>query len=269
MSDQSIQKDVYPIRFACMSLMWGWCVLPNDRLEIWMQEVREAGYDGIACFDGELLRFASEMPLRDLLRDNALQLASVDYFIDRDFDRLKRVCETMQAYGCRHLVTLAGLAAKGADMKEIADVLNQIGEIALKYDVMACYHNHTDNTGETMEETETLVGLTDPAKFFGFLDVGHATKDFAGHSRGERAALFLERNWDRIRFIEFKDWCEQSDLSTEVGAGETDYARVFEVLKRRGYKGWITVEQNGPTQGKTPFESAKGSRDFIRKAAGW
>jgi len=251
-----------------MSLMWGWCNLPNERVEAWLREVREAGYDGVACFDGELLRIAAEADFAELLKKHGLELASVDYFINDDFERLRKVCGAMQSLGCRRLVTLGGVAKKGADMGQIADLLNRIGEVTLEYGVEACFHNHTGDTGETLEETEQLLGLTDPAKFFGFLDVGHATKDFEGHPRGERAALFLERNWDRIRFIEFKDWSAESDLSTEVGAGETDYGRVFEILKRRGYRGWITVEQNGPTKGKTPFESARSSLEFIRKHMG-
>jgi len=251
-----------------MSLMWGWCNLPTERLEPWLQEVRQAGYDGVACFEGELLRFAKEAPLGALLERHGLGLASVDFAVDRNFDRLRLVCETMKSLGARHLVTIGGLANKGADMREIADVLNRIGEIALEYDVLACFHNHTGHTGETLEETERLLSLTDPKKFFGFLDVGHATKDFAGHPRADRAALFLERNWDRIRFLEFKDWSVESDLATEVGAGETDYAKVFDVVKRRGYKGWITVEQNGPTKGKTCLDTARASREFIRAHLG-
>jgi inosose dehydratase len=257
------------VRFACMSLMWGMVNLPDERLAAFLDDARDAGYDGVACFEHELQRFHAGMPFGQMLADRGLALASVDYFIDGDDERLKRACETMQEYGCRHLVALAGLAAKGADMRAVADLLNRMGGIATECGVMACYHNHTGNTGETLEETEELVGLTDPERFFGFLDVGHATKDFAGHPVADRAAIFLERNWDRLRFIELKDWSPESDLATEVGAGLTDYAKVFGILKRRGYCGWITVEQNAPTAGKTPLECARASREYIRAHFGY
>ena len=178
------------------------------------------------------------------------------------------IFEIMQILGARHLVTIGGLAKRDADMNEIAELLDQIGEIALTYDVRACYHNHTDHVGETMEETEALVALTDPTKFFGFLDVGHATKDFVGHPVEERAAIFLQRNWDRIDFIEFKDWSEENGLNTAVGAGQCNYGGVFSILKERNYSGWITVEQNGPTGDKTALECAKASREFIRQGLG-
>jgi sugar phosphate isomerase/epimerase len=250
-----------------MSLMWGWD-LPARKLGDWLADVKRAGYDGVATFENELFRLADDPSLQKQMDDLALPLASVDWFISRDFDRLKRVCEVMQSMNCRHLVALCGLAKKGADPQEIADLLSEAGELALSYGVWACYHNHTNDTGETLEQAEDLVGRTNPATFFGFLDVGHATKDFAGHPIEKRAAIFLERNWPRIRFIEFKDWSEQHDLNTEVGAGRCDYASVFRIMRDNGYSGWITVEQNGPMGDKTPLACAAASREFIRKGLG-
>ena len=255
------------VRLACMSLMWGQ-LSSAERMEQWLSDVHAAGYEGVATFDRCLLALATEADFPRRLREIGLALASVDYKIDRDFDRLRGVCEIMQRLGSQHMVLLGGPAQKGADMGEIADLLNEIGEIALTYGVRAGFHNHTGHTGETMEEVEALLARTDPAKVFGFLDVGHATKDFAGHPVERRAALFLERNWDRIDFLEFKDWSETTDLNTEVGAGRCDYAAVFRILKDRGYSGWITVEQNGPTPGKTPLQCATASREFIRRGLG-
>ena len=229
-----------------------------------MTDIAQAGCEGFALFDQLLLGLSGTQYFARLVEETGLKLASVDYLIDRDFDRLHSLCEIMQRLGACHLVTIGGLAKRGADVEEIAELLDAIGEIALEYGVRACYHNHTDHTGETLEETEALLARTDPSKFFGFLDVGHATKDFVGYPVEKRAALFLQRNWDRIDFLEFKDWSVECDLSTEVGAGQCDYAAVFDILKRNRYSGWITVEQNGLMQGRSRIESARASREFIR-----
>ena len=250
-----------------MSLMWG-SSLPNDGMTGWISDVKAAGYDGVATFERELIRYTNETDFVERLNDAGLSLASVDLSIDRDFDRVKRIGEIMQKLGAKHLVTIGGLAKKGADMDIIADILNRIGEIALTFGVRACFHNHSDCTGETLEETEALIGKTDPNKFFGFLDVGHATQDFVGHPVAKRAAIFLERNWKRIDFLEFKDWSDEYKLHTEVGAGTCDYQSVFRILKEKHYSGWITVEQNGPMGNKTPLECAQASRDFIRRGLG-
>ncbi len=259
--------EAVDIKLACMSLMWGGN-LPNETMPTWIDDVSAAGYAGVATFERVLVRLIEETDFVERITDRGLPLVSVDLIIDRDFDRVHRVCEIMQQLGAQHLVTIGGLAQKGADMNEIADLLNQIGEIALTYDVHACFHNHTHHTGETLEETEELLHRTAPTKFFGFVDVGHATKDFIGYPVDQRAAIFLERNWDRIDFLEFKDWHEDFDLRTEVGAGRCDYESVFRLLKEKRYSGWITVEQNGPTEEKTPVDCARASREFIRQGLG-
>ncbi len=255
------------INFACMSLMWG-TDLSDFEMQAWISDVKMAGYHGVATFESDLIRFIDKTDFILRLSDNGLSLASVDLVIDRDYDKVKRLCETMQNLGAKHLVMIGGLAKIGADMDEIAAILNHHGEIALTYNVHACFHNHSGTIGKTLEETEMLVGKTDPNLFFGFLDVGHATQDFSGHPLAHRASIFLKRNWERIDFIEFKDWSEEYKLNTEVGSGVCDYESVFQVLKDRQYSGWITVEQNGPMGNKTPLESAIASRDFIRNGFG-
>ncbi len=267
MNDNMTDSMTPDIKLACMSLMWGPVDTPEKAAK-WLDDTAAAGYAGVATFDRFFLPLVADWNLGQQIADRGLQLASVDFGISRDFDRLKLVCEQMQMLGAKHLVTLGGLAKRGADMDEIAELLDQIGEIALHYGVRAGFHNHTDHTGETLEETEDLVGRTDPAKFFGFVDVGHATKDFAGHPVADRAAIFLQRNWDRLDFIEFKDWCDATGLNTEVGNGDCDYRQVFKILKERGYCGWITVEQNGPSEGRTAKECATISRTFIEKGLG-
>jgi sugar phosphate isomerase/epimerase len=251
-----------------MSLMWGGSRLTAEALPAWLDEVAAAGYEGVATFEALLLQWVEEADLGARLRDAGLAMVSVDVRVSRDFDRQKQIYEAMQSLGARHAVCLSGLARESRDFDEVADVLNRMGELALQYGVRAGYHNHTGDIGETLEQTETLLARTDPDKFFGFLDVGHATKDFVGYPVSDRAAFFLERHWDRIDFLEFKDWSEEHDLCTEVGAGLCDYDRVFGILEERGYTGWITVEQNGPMGDKTALQCARASREFIRRGLG-
>jgi len=255
------------IKLACMSLMWGYD-LTNEAMADWLNDSKAAGYDGVATFDRNLLRFVREADFKNRLAGKGLSLASVDWRVSRDLDGLKALCEVMASMGCRHLVALMGESKRPADVQQVADLLNQAGRIALDHGIQACYHNHTNSVGETLQQTEDLLARTDPQVFFGFVDTGHATKDFVEYPAAERAAVFLERNWDRLRFLEFKDWSPETDLNTEVGAGRCDYAAVFRILKDKGYSGWITVEQNGPMGSRTRLESATASREFIRKGLG-
>lgn len=254
-----------PISLASMSVMWGLLPLPDEHIADWLDSATAAGYEGVSTFDRDLLRLLAEFDLESRLRDAPLQLVSIDYIITRDFDLLAEVCTAMQRLGAKYLVTIGGLSKRGGDIGEVADVLNQIGAAALPYGIRTCYHNHTNQVGETLEETEELLLRTDADKICGFLDLGHATKDFVGHPIEERAMLFLEKHWARIEFLEFKDWSEDHDLCTEVGAGRCNWNAVFKLLKQRAYTGWIAVEQNGPMGARTRAESAEASCRFIRE----
>lgn len=247
-----------------MSLMWSYG-LPDEDMPGWVDDVAAAGYEGVATFSKVLLRLVAETDFRSRLAGHGLSLASVDTRVTDDLDEIRCACEVMSDMDAAHLVAIGGLAQRGVELGRVAEWLERMGEVSLEFGVRTCYHNHTKHAAETMEEVEVLLGATDSGKVAGFLDVGHATKDFVGHPAAKRAAVFLERNWERIGFLEFKDWSQEHDLCTEVGAGRCDYGAVFRILKDRGYSGWITVEQNGPSGDRSPLECAAASREFIRR----
>jgi len=233
----------------------------------WIEDVANAGYAGLATFESELIRFTDETDFISRIKDKGLALASVDWIIGEDMDSLRRLCDRMRQLECKNLVCLAGLSIRdsGLTIHQLAERLNSAGEVTNEFEIRTCYHHHTNQLGETMEETEQLLHLTDPTLIDGFVDTGHATKDFKDHPVEQRARIFIERNWDRINFIEFKDWSEDTKLCTEVGTGLCDFKSVFNIIKEREYEGWITVEQNGTIDKKLPVESAKASFEFIRK----
>lgn len=257
------------IKLACMSVMWGDSTkeLSNPKVfESWLSDVKAAGYEGCATFDWNLERFyENHKELKSIMDKYELSLASADYFISVDFDSIRKLCDLMNDMACENLILLGGIGKKDIDFQGLAHLLNTIGEISLSFGVRTMYHHHTGFTGETLNEAEKLLNMTDNKKVFAMCDVGHATKDFIELPPAERAATYMKQNWERIRFIEFKDWCPETDLGTEVGQGLADYNSVASIIREKDYKGWITVEQNVSTQGKTPFESARASLEFIKK----
>ena len=265
---KTMKPEVVNIKVSCMSLMWGKFNMRSFEAAEWLDDIAEAGFEGGGLHYSELIRFMDELDFPSLLRERNLSIAAVYYLADPDLTQLRETCELMRELGAHHLVTGGGVATRDANPADVARVLDQIGETALEYGVRAGYHNHTNQTGETLEETEELLKLTHQDFVFGFLDTGHATKDFAGHPLGERASIFLERNWSRMDYIELKDWSEEHDLSTDVGSGRCNFDSVFEILNQRTYSGWIGVEQNAPMGDKTPLQSARSSRDFIRARLG-
>lgn len=257
------------IKLAAMSLMWGGPV--DDRFVPWLEQVKQIGYDGIAGFsDAKWNEAYVEKPkfFKGLIDDHGLELGSLNSGVVVDFDWYRKVCSFMQQVGCKHLVLMRGMGHQDGDLKALGALLDRIGEIALDYGVRAAYHNHSGYCGETFEHMDKLISYTDPQKFFVMCDCGHATKDFVHQPVARRAVMFLEKYWDKIDFIEFKDWNEETDLMTPVGEGLCDYDSVFSLIKEKNYTGWITVEQNGTSKDRTREECARISLDFIRKGLG-
>jgi sugar phosphate isomerase/epimerase len=256
------------IRFAAMSLLWG--NPSGDQFIPWLDEVRDAGYDGVAGFSdwGWAEYLDDPHAFRTLLDDNGLGLASVDLFIPSTPAHCHQVCRFMAEVGGQHLVCLGWNGKTDEDFSGLAEHLNQIGEIALQYGVHTSYHHHTGNTGETREDIDRLLADTDPAKVFVMCDTGHATKDFINQPIDLRAIDFLKTYWSRLDFIEFKDWHPETDLNTPLGEGFCQFDGILALLKDRDYSGWITVEQNGHeglSRGRSPGECARLSRQFLRE----
>jgi len=263
------------IKLAAMSTHWMndplWGGVGGDKFIPWLKEVKEAGYDGVTGLSGDFEPyFDTPGELKKILGKFGFGLASVlIYGIDLNYDYYRQVCAFMSEMDCRTLMIIGGAGKQDGDLKNLACVLNRIGEIAKTYGVSLVYHNHSGNSGETFGDMEKLLAATDPAKVDVMVDTGHATCDFRDlPDVPSRAVTFLKKYWDRVKFVEFKDFNETTGLATPVGEGDCDFFAVADLLREKNYTGWITVEQNGPSLGRTSFECIKKSYEYIRKDLG-
>ncbi|MBT3602770.1 MAG: TIM barrel protein [Candidatus Latescibacteria bacterium] len=258
------------IKLAAMTI--NWANPKGDGLIPFLKEVKEAGYEGVSGFADShwAEQMANPKEFGQQLADEGLELASMDIVSACDIDLVKTICESMAYLNCKHLVCLGGVGTAADDYPELAPVLERIGEISLSFGIKTAYHN--GRTQETIANMETVLAHASPDKVFAMCDTGHATRDFVELPHPERAPHFMRKHWDRLDFIEFKDWNEETDLNTPVGDGLCDWEAVFDLIKEKEYEGWVLVEQNGhedPTsKGRTPLECAKISREFIRNGLG-
>ena len=83
-----------------------------------------------------------------------------------------------------------------------------------------------------------------------------------------------EKYADRIKYVHLKDWDpslppEMSGQGgtavikdfVELGQGRVDLKGCVEVLRRRGYDGWLTIELDYTR--RTPWESVEMSKDYL------
>jgi inosose dehydratase len=140
------------------------------------------------------------------------------------------------------------------------------------------FHHHCGGYVETPDEIATLLALTDPNLLGLVFDTGHYS---FGAGACDTLLSALDRFQDRIWYVHFKD-CSPSVLTRshagqwdyfesvrqgifcELGEGCVDFPAVVAWLERRGYSGFITVEQDVLPGMGTPMQSAQRNRDYLR-----
>ncbi len=164
---------------------------------------------------------------------------------------------------------------------DFADASNRIA-VAVKEStgLRTVFHHHCAGYVETPDEIATLLNRTNPALLGLVFDTGHLT--FAAPKTDRTAALeALDRFADRIWYHHFKDchpdiaarsraegWdyftSVRNGVFCELGKGCVDFAAVVAWLRKRGYDGWVIVEQDVlPGMGR-PKESAQRNRDYLK-----
>jgi inosose dehydratase len=151
------------------------------------------------------------------------------------------------------------------------------GETGLK----TVFHPHCAGFVETPTEIERLCDATDPELIGLVFDTGHYTYGTGWDDDGSAALTGLQRYWERIWYVHFKDchpevasrarregWdyteAVKHGVFCELGQGSVDFAAIVAFLKDAGYDDWITVEQDVLPGMGTPKESARRNREYLR-----
>ncbi len=142
------------------------------------------------------------------------------------------------------------------------------------------FHHHCAGFVETPLEIARLLDLTDPGLLGLVFDTGHYAYG-AGANGTDRVADGLERFWDRIWHVHFKD-CQpvvaeaarregwdyfqavRHGVFCELGCGEVGFPAAVDWLLSRDYRGWIVVEQDVLPGMGAPRESALRNREYLR-----
>jgi inosose dehydratase len=145
-------------------------------------------------------------------------------------------------------------------------------------------HHHAGTFLETPSEIDRLLEGTRPDLVNLLLDTGHAVYG------GCDPVDLTTRHGSRIRYVHLKDadaaklrHVRTSDISMPeawkqgifcaLGEGVVDFKRVYSALAKRGYDGWLIVEQDvvpdeSGRLNPDPTESARKSRKYLREVLG-
>ena len=153
------------------------------------------------------------------------------------------------------------------EAKKFYSKISEIGKYLEDEEMPLAYHHHMGTVIETEEDTIRLLENThDSVKLT--LDTGHML-----FAQGNSLNI-LKNFYKRIIHIHCKDIREnvlektlKEDLSfrdaflegafTVPGDGCIDYKPIFDVLKEKGYSGWLVVEAEQDPAKANPFEYAK------------
>ena len=146
-----------------------------------------------------------------------------------------------------------------------------------EFGVRAVIHPHAGGYIEFADEIERIVADVPPDVAGLCIDTGHTV--FSGMDAIET----LDRYWDRIDYIHFKDIdpvvfgevmserirffdaCAKG-VMCPIGKGCIDYPAIHNFLRERGYCGYITIEQErDPRNADGVLADLRSSRSFLAK----
>ena len=238
-----------------------------------LRRVREFGYDGVEfaglfgnspqevrriCTDLELEPVSAHVPYGELLSGEA-------------------VFESYAAIGCTYIAIPwvdPECFAGGARSDAFYDNVRRLGEIARRYQLKLCYHNHNFELEQVAGEykIDRLYKAVSPELLSTELDTGWIKMV------GADPADFIRKYAGRAEIVHLKDFVDRQDLPASgegdgktaaerfelgpLGCGAQDLPAILQACSAVRTK-WIVIEQERPSMGKNSLECADMSIRYL------
>ena len=202
---------------------------------------------------------------------------------NRIVDEHLKLVRWIKGFGCTHLKINTGQrrpeGTTEADLKQMAKTMNELGKRISDEGLKFGVHAHLWTQLQDRKEIDRLMELTDPNHVYLVLDTGHI--NMAGIDPVELASVYTSR------IVEFhlKD-CKPEDrgghkgptpkregyadkgkrIFYELGKGGVDFPGILAILRKKHWKGWLTVELDSTDT--TPRDSATQSKKYLNETLG-
>jgi inosose dehydratase len=186
----------------------------------------------------------------------------------------------LSVFGCRHFkINMGARPAAGTtddQIRAIADTVNELARQTADLGILLSPHPHIWGPIERPHEVRRLLELTDP-RYVGLI-VDTAQINLGG---GDPLEL-IDVYYDRIPAIHFKDsraeyhghtgptptqeQHRQAILYQDLGSGGVEHVAIWQLLLKRGYTGWITLDLDPPrpSEGEgTPEDKMRINRRYL------
>ncbi|KPK38221.1 MAG: hypothetical protein AMJ78_10315 [Omnitrophica WOR_2 bacterium SM23_29] len=253
-------------KIGCHTLTWS-NYFKDYSLKDALWEIKQAGYDGVECFE-PLSRLGAIGLFKMELEEEGLQLASLSSNVRVSEDEKSDLSEAKEKvsfgshFGIASLMTTGGwtqdgLKKEAKSYKALCKRLDLLSQFASKFDVQVAFHNHLDTIVEDERDILNLLEFSKSIKLC--IDTGHLV------AAGSDPSEVMKKYATSIALVHLKDWDPKGKDFVELGRGilRDKIKNILETLEAINYTNWIIVELDRTTS--TPFESAKISRDFLKE----
>lgn len=260
------------IRFGYASITWG----GNDHQAI--KDISEVGFRGIQLRSNVLKEYGDRpKALRALLDEHQLQLVALSSGGVRitpgteaeEIAKHTNHAKFVRDVGGFYLQVTDSARPKerapsGADFKELARIMTEIGKRTSDLGIKLGYHNHMNSLGEAPDEVDKIMDAVDPRYVKLELDIAHYEQG------GGNPAEAIKRYRNELLFLHIKDVenleQERKYRFVELGRGRVDMPAVFDALKEINFRGWAVVELDSVTANdRTAKDSALISKKYIEE----
>jgi sugar phosphate isomerase/epimerase len=181
----------------------------------------------------------------------------------------------LQPLGCDHWKINMGARPQGGpsdeQLKVLANTLNEMGRKTLEMGVRLSPHPHIWGPIEREGEMRRVMELTDPKYVYLTADTGHLVLG------GGDAAQIISDYFPRVTEIHLKDTYakyrgnkqtptpemhKQASVYHNLGGGGVDFQAVFDVLRKKHFKGWAIFDVDGPRVGDDGYDAIGGNREL-------
>jgi inosose dehydratase len=162
--------------------------------------------------------------------------------------------------------------------KTLGAGLEELSKIAAGKGIALGYHPHMQTVVQSAGQLATLADAAPTLHFT--IDTGHLR--FSGADPCEILETYVNRTVhlhvknvrDRVADAARAgsmgfEFAVVEGVFTVPGDGGIDYVKVFDILRRNEYRGWLVVEAEQNPLTSDPFLYAKLAREYIRTVAGW
>ena len=251
--------------------------------------IAELGFPGFEPYRSNIMSYV-ERPeaLKDLLDQHNVILITCSNggpgqamnFIDPEQrqrtidDHVAFARDFLTIFGCGHFKINMGARPAGGtsddDLKALADALNDLGRRTADLGIRLAAHPHIWGPVERPEEIRHLLDWTDPAAVWFLPDTAQINLG------GGDPVAFIDQYYDRIAAIHWKDSAAsyrgftgetptremhaQEILYKDLGAGGVDLEAIWNLLRERGSRHWITLDLDPPR----PNEGEGSAEDKLR-----